>query len=192
MNNQERSQIYDNLIEDLSNWDWTDNFEMDQLEGEAIKYLLENGCNGRHSAWNRIYEYMHKYPDLVEEFKIREWYEANKGKAGRKPKKEEETMVAAKSMRPETDTDEVSVEEFLAEQNNVPKEPEKPVKAQATPYSKLSKEDILLEAVKAKRQEILNVIKGLERDIALEKEKLATLTKTMAIITGDIFPENPV
>lgn len=41
MNNQERSQIYDNLIEDLSNWDWTDNFEMDQLEGEAILYLLE-------------------------------------------------------------------------------------------------------------------------------------------------------
>ena len=41
INNQERAQIFDDLLEELSGWDWTDNFEMDQLEGEAILYLLE-------------------------------------------------------------------------------------------------------------------------------------------------------
>ena len=41
INNQERALIFDRLLDDLANWDWEDSFEMDQLEGEAVLYLLE-------------------------------------------------------------------------------------------------------------------------------------------------------
>lgn len=41
INNQERALILCELIDYLSEWDWTDNFEMTQLEGEAVLYILQ-------------------------------------------------------------------------------------------------------------------------------------------------------
>ena len=63
MNNQERAMIFDDLLEDLSRWDWTDNFDMSQLEGEAVLYLLER--------WKVRRDYFkQRYKEHSEEYKI--------------------------------------------------------------------------------------------------------------------------
>ena len=41
MNKSERSEIFDDLMEALESWDWTDSFELSENEGEAIRWLLE-------------------------------------------------------------------------------------------------------------------------------------------------------
>ena len=33
--------IYEDLLETLKDWDWTDPFELEQIEGEVIAYLIE-------------------------------------------------------------------------------------------------------------------------------------------------------
>ena len=170
---------------------------------DPLAYLLSTSYTKRASAMNRIYKYIIKYPDLAKKYNTMKWYDSIKGKAGRKRKGEEtmaKSFVCTPDPRNDVDGDEISVSDFLVE-NSVKSVSEyltdrnekkiEPVREPAVSYSRISKEDILLEAVKAKRQEIFNTIKGLEHDIAIEKEKLTTLTKTMAILTGDIFPENP-
>lgn len=55
MDNRKRAKLLSGVLEDLKQWDWTDNFEISQEEGEAILQVLEK-WDSRRKYFKKRYE----------------------------------------------------------------------------------------------------------------------------------------
>lgn len=166
---------------------------------DPYEYLTKEEGRDHKGALRVLRRWVGLFPDLDKEFHISERYDSYKHPYGR-PKKEEkgeETMPSFNCAASKTDTDEMSVSDFLAEQapvtiNAVEKPTAATYKAEKIPpthtvsYERLTKEDVLYETVKAKQAEIRKGIAAMEIEIAKKKEQLETLTKTLLILTEHV------
>ena len=53
MDNLKKSKLLQGVMEDLQSWDWTDNFDISQEEGEALLLVLERWDERRKYFKNR-------------------------------------------------------------------------------------------------------------------------------------------
>lgn len=144
---------------------------------DPIDYLMTNDGLSRNKARATLSRWSIEHPDLNQKYHIREYME-----------KSRKYSFGEKSIEPPEKTDEISVEEFLNEQEEklAVDVIEEPKMISDKPEVKENDDTIILQAIKAKQEEILKDIQDLKNRIVFLEGQSETLNKTYYILTGKV------